>query len=113
MAEEAQEVEQNPLHDLVQHALDQDYNKANKVFGDLMGVKVQDALDQEQIKIADKLYNGVDDEVEAEAEAEIEAEAEVEAETDEDQGELDLEDDESEEIEQDEEELLDDEKEVE
>jgi len=109
MAEEAQEVEQNPLHDLVQHALDQDYNKANKVFGDLMGVKMQDALDQEQIKIADKLYNGVDDEVEAEAEAEIEAEAE----TDEDQGELDLEDDESEEIEQDEEELLDDEENIE
>ena len=32
MAEETQEVETNPLNDLVQHSLDQDYNKANKVF---------------------------------------------------------------------------------
>ena len=39
------EVEQNPLHDLVQHSLDQDYNNANKVFNDIMQVKLNDVLD--------------------------------------------------------------------
>ena len=49
------------INDLVQHALDQDYNKANKVFGELMSVKLTDVLDQEKIKLADQIYNGVED----------------------------------------------------
>jgi|TARA_B000000557_G_scaffold252296_1_gene240345 hypothetical protein len=52
------EVEQNPLHDLVQHSLDQDYNNANKVFNDIMQVKLNDVLDMEKIKLANQLYNG-------------------------------------------------------
>ncbi len=57
------------MRDLIQNALDQDYNKANKIFSDVMTVKVQDILDQEKIKLADNIYNGVeeiedDDEVE-------------------------------------------------
>ena len=52
------EVEQNPLHDLVQHSLDQDYNNANKVFNDIMQVKQNDVLDMEKIKLANQLYNG-------------------------------------------------------
>jgi len=52
--------EQNPLHDLVQNALDQDYNKANKIFGDMMGTKINDVLDQERIRLADQIYNGVE-----------------------------------------------------
>ena len=55
MSEETQEVEQNPLHDLVQHALDQDYNKANQAFGDAMTVKLNDVMDQEQIKLMEYL----------------------------------------------------------
>ena len=52
------EVEQNPLHDLVQHSLNQDYNNANKVFNDIMQVKLNDVLDMEKIKLANQLYNG-------------------------------------------------------
>ena len=52
------EVEQNPLHDLVQHSLDQDYNNANKVFNDIMQVKLNDVLDMEKVKLANQLYNG-------------------------------------------------------
>ena len=59
MSEEA--VQTNPFQELVKHALDQDYNKANKIFGDLMGTKVNDALDQEKIRLADQIYNGVAD----------------------------------------------------
>jgi hypothetical protein len=44
--------------DLIQAALDQDYNKASQVFGDIMGVKMNDVLDQEKIKLAGQIYNG-------------------------------------------------------
>lgn len=75
------DVQTNPLEDLVQHALDQDYNKANQIFGDLMGTKITDVLDQEKIRLADQIYNGMDED---------------EGEEDDDQLELDLEDDETE-----------------
>jgi len=74
----SEEVQTNPLEDLVQNALDQDFNKANQIFGDLMGTKISDALDAEKVKLADQLYNGV----------------EAEEEPDEEQLELDLEDEE-------------------
>ena len=74
----SEEVQTNPLEDLVQNALDQDFNKANQIFGDLMGTKIRDALDAEKVKLADQLYNGV----------------EAEEEPDEEQLELDLEDEE-------------------
>ena len=54
-----QEIQTNPLEDLINHSLGQDYNKANQVFGDLMGQKVQDALDQEKIRVADTVFNGM------------------------------------------------------
>ena len=66
----AEENETNPMADLVQHALDQDYNKANKVFGDVMGVRINDVLAQEKIKLADQLYNGVEPEEDEEVEDE-------------------------------------------
>lgn len=66
----AEENETNPMADLVQHALDQDYNKANKVFGDVMGVRINDILDQEKVKLADQLYNGVEPSEDEEAEDE-------------------------------------------
>lgn len=50
----------NPLHDLVQHALDQDYNKANSVFNDMMTVKLNDILDQKKVEVAGQIYNGLD-----------------------------------------------------
>ena len=50
--------EKNPLEDLVQYSLDQDFNKANKVFNDVISVKLNDVLDQEKIKLANQLYNG-------------------------------------------------------
>lgn len=61
MSEETQnEVETNPIQDMIQHALNKDYNKANDVFNGMMSVKMSDLLDQEQIRMADQVYNGVD-----------------------------------------------------
>lgn len=102
------EAEKNPIEDLVQHALDQDFNKANQVFGDLMGVKINDVLDQEKIRLADQIYNGVEpeedeeqleldleDEEDETAETEDEDTAEEEAEEDLDDGEEDDDDEET------------------
>jgi len=67
----AEENETNPMADLVQHALDQDYNKANKVFGDVMGVRINDILDQEKVKLSDQIYNGVEPQEEDEEQLEL------------------------------------------
>ena len=58
MAEQEVENEKNPLEDLVQYSLNQDFNNANKVFNDVISVKLNDVLDQEKIKLANQLYNG-------------------------------------------------------
>ena len=63
--------------DLIQNALDQDFNKANSTFGEIMTMKMADLLDQEKINVAGQIYNGEEPE-------------------DEDQLELDLEDDQEE-----------------
>ena len=60
------------VKDLIQNALDQDFNTANKVFGDIMGLKVQDILDQEKIRIADQMYNDAPEEEQLELDLEDE-----------------------------------------
>ena len=94
----AEENETNPMADLVQHALDQDFNKANKVFGDVMGTRINDILDQEKVKLADQIYNGVQpDEDEEGEEEQLELDLADQEETDEEDAEV--EEDESEEYE--------------
>ena len=44
MSEDVQDY--NDVQGMVQHAMDQDFNKANQVFGDVMSLKIQDLLDQ-------------------------------------------------------------------
>lgn len=58
---ETQMPEMPNVQDLIQNAYDQDYNKANKVFGDMMTVKLDDLLNQEKIKLADQIFNGASD----------------------------------------------------
>lgn len=58
MSEDTQEIEKNPIEDLVQSALDQDFNAAGKIFGEIMSVKMQDVIDQEEIKVAGQMFNG-------------------------------------------------------
>ena len=54
--------ETNPIQNLIQNAIDQDFNKANNTFNDIMTIKMSDLLDQEKIRIADQMYNGVENE---------------------------------------------------
>jgi hypothetical protein len=65
MSEEVQtEVERNPLQDMIQHAIDQNFNKANDVFNDMITIKMSDLLDQEKVNMADQIYNGAEPDVE-------------------------------------------------
>ena len=73
----------NYIQELIKASLDQDYNHANKIFGEVMTIKMSDLLDQEKVKMADQVYNGVpeeeepipnDEELAAEAENEDEDE---------------------------------------
>jgi hypothetical protein len=58
---ETQQPEWPSAQELIQQALDQDYNKANKTFGSMMTIKLDDLLDQEKIRLADQIFNGASD----------------------------------------------------
>ena len=83
------------VKELISQALDQDYNNANKTFNDVMTIKMSDLLDQEQVRLADQIYNGV--------EPDDETDEDIMGDEDGDQLELDLDtegDDEAEEAEE-------------
>ena len=50
------------IEDLIQHSLNQDYNKASQVFGNVMTVKMDDMLNQEKVKIANQIHNHINPE---------------------------------------------------
>ena len=54
----------NHIQDLIKASLEKDYNHANKIFGEVMTIKMSDLLDQEKVKMADQVYNGVPEEEE-------------------------------------------------
>ena len=100
MAEENEtENEANPMAALVQHALDQDYNNANKVFGDIMGTRINDVLDQEKIKLSNQVYNGVEPEEGDETEDDEQLELDLADEEGDHEEDAEVEEDESEEYE--------------
>jgi len=122
---EANELPTAEIQNMIQHAMDQEYSQANNIFGELMTVKLNDVLDQEQIRLADQIYNGVEDdeeefdpsedeqlELDLEGEGEFESDEQDEEEDDEidedeyDEDEYD-EDDEGIELEDDEEDNID------
>jgi|TARA_B110000495_G_C22356589_1_gene233901 hypothetical protein len=68
----------------IKNVKDQDFNAANQIFSELMQSKLEVQLDQEKIKVADSVYNGIepdednDDEDIEEVEDDIEPEVEEE-----------------------------------
>ena len=77
------ENETNHIQDLIKASLDKDYNHANKIFGEVMTIKMSDLLDQEKVKMADQVYNGVEEEPEEDPELNDEEESEDEEEAEE------------------------------
>lgn len=86
MSEETMEneIETNPLQDMIQHAIDQDFNKANDLFNSMMTVKMSDLLDQEKINLADQIYNGEEPDEEDDDQLELDLETEDDFEEEED-----------------------------
>ena len=59
MSEDVQtEVEVDPIENLIQSTLDQNFTSATKSFNDIMSVKINDVLDQEKIRLSGQIYNG-------------------------------------------------------
>jgi len=101
---------ESQIQDLIKNAIEKDYNGANKVFGEVMTIKLADIMDQEKIKMADQIYNGAEPEEEGgdeeegeetadeenkdEAETEGETEEEAEAEAEDEAADDEIEDDE-------------------
>ena len=91
----------NYIQDLIKASLDKDYNHANKIFGEVMTIKMSDLLDQEKVKMADQVYNGVPAEEEPiPDDEELAAEPENENEEEEEEEELESEEDTAEEEEE-------------
>ena len=120
---ENNEQDENPIKDLIKASLNKDYNHANKIFGEVMTIKMSDLLDQEKVRLADQIYNqvpedeesddnGIDDETDGDDEDiedealedegesdEVEESDESEEDKDEDEDEDESDDDEYDEVE--------------
>jgi len=88
------------IQNLIQHAMDQEFTKANDIFQDVMTIKLNDLLDQEKVRIADSIYNGVEDGDEEDDPDQLELDLETEGESGSDE-EADEEDEEDEDDEED------------
>jgi hypothetical protein len=77
------EQETNPIQDLIKASLDKDYNNANKIFGEVMTIKMSDLLDQEKVRMADQVYNGAEEEPEEDPELNDEEDSEEDLESEE------------------------------
>ena len=73
----------NSIQDLIKASLDKDYNNANKIFGEVMTIKMSDLLDQEKVKMADQVYNGAEEEPEEDPDLNDEEESEEDLESEE------------------------------
>ena len=48
------------LGDMIDFSVNGDFNKANNIFNDIMAGRIQTALDQEKVALANQVYNGVE-----------------------------------------------------
>lgn len=71
MSEET-EVVTNPIEDLIQSATTQDFSAASDIFNDIMSSKMADALEQQKIAVANRIYNGVEPEDEEVSDEDLE-----------------------------------------
>jgi hypothetical protein len=73
------------IEQLIQQAQDQDFAQANNTFAEIMAAKMNDALDQERIKVSGQIYNGLEVEDPEEEQLELDLDDEdVEVESEED-----------------------------
>lgn len=71
MTEEVQ-TEVNPLSQMIDYITHSEYQKANEIFNELLGQKVNDSLEQEKIAVAQGIYKDDEDVEDSEDEDEEE-----------------------------------------
>lgn len=59
---EQEEVTVNPIEGLIDAIAQQNFNSAKGQFDDILGMKMNDALDAEKISVADTIFNGAEEE---------------------------------------------------
>jgi len=47
--------------ELVNQIIDQDFSKAGPLFSEILGDKIADALEQERMEVADRVFNGIEE----------------------------------------------------
>ena len=73
------EVEVDPTLSFVDALQNGNFNGAETLFNDILGNKVQDALDAEKVAVADQIFNGVEpEEMDLDEEVEVDDTSEVE-----------------------------------
>lgn len=73
------------IEQLIQQANDKDFAAANNTFAEIMAAKMNDALDQERVKVSGQIYNGLEEEDPEEEQLELDLDDEnVEVESEED-----------------------------
>lgn len=68
------------ITDLINNVVDQDFASAGPTFAQIMQAKMDDALEQEKIAVADQVFNGVDPEEQEELEADEDDDIDIDAE---------------------------------
>lgn len=63
--------ERNPLENMIDFAANAEFNKANDVFNDVLTAKVQHALEQEKVAVAQGIWQDAIDDNEADEDLEI------------------------------------------
>ena len=54
------EMKMTEINDFLDAVIDQDFSKAGPMFNDLLDMKLNDALEQEKIAVADQIFNGAE-----------------------------------------------------
>lgn len=63
--------ERNPLENMIDFAANAEFNKANDVFNDVLTAKVQHALEQEKVAVAQGIWQDAIDDNETDEDLEI------------------------------------------
>jgi hypothetical protein len=70
----SEELETNPIGDFIDQIAAKNYNRAQEMFSDLIGDKMNSALEAEKISVAQSIYNQIDDDEDEEDDEDLEYE---------------------------------------
>lgn len=75
----AEDIEVNPLSNMIDYITQSEFQKANDIFNDVLGQRVSDALDQEKVAVAQAMHSPEEEEdFEDEVDTDIEDDEDME-----------------------------------